>query len=137
EPAARPDRPHIAALPSSIVFGADFSPDGGLLAVGCYDKTILVYDARTGAARSTLVGHSERVWSVAYSPDGRTLASCSGEYSRPDVPGEVMLWDAQTGKKQLSLSGHQGLVFAVAWSPDSKTLATASWDQTVRLWDPA
>jgi dipeptidyl aminopeptidase/acylaminoacyl peptidase len=130
-------RVRITALPRSIVFAAAFSRDGKLLALACYDKTILVYDAVTGEQGHILRGHSERVWSVAFAPDGKSLVSGSGEYGRPTDPGEVKVWDLRTGKARASLRGHKGLVFGVAFSPDGKTVASASWDATVRFWDPA
>ena len=68
---------------------------------------------------------------MAFSPDGKTLASGS-----PD--GTVRLWDLATSRPiGAPLTGHTGLVTSVAFSPDGKTLATGSADDTVRLWDVA
>jgi len=66
---------------------------------------------------------------VAFSPDGKTLATASSD-SRAGI------WHASSGK-QLARLTHEGYVYAVAFSPDGKTLATASWDNTARLWDVA
>ena len=73
---------------------------------------------------------------VAFSPDGRRLASVGGLLSvHPDE--EVKVWDAQTGQEILSLPGHVGGLRSVAFSPDGRRLASAGLDQTVKLWDAA
>lgn len=72
-------------------------------------------------------GHISCVSEVAFSPDGKTLASGSWDNS-------VKLWDVASGQEVKSLEGHTGWVWSVAFSPDGKTLASGSGDKTIRLW---
>jgi WD40 repeat protein len=121
--------------PHSPILGAAFTPGSETLAVACDDGAIVVWDLAASSPRTVLLQHTSRVWCVAFSPDGRFMASAGGSWSEANRPGELKLWDAVTGQLLASLTGHTGPVFSVAFSPDNTALISAGWDRTVRLWD--
>ncbi|KDN60483.1 hypothetical protein CSUB01_06043 [Colletotrichum sublineola] len=69
-------------------------------------------------------------YSVAFSPDGRQLASASGDET-------VKVWDTATGRCQQTLEGHGDSVYSMAFLSDGRQLASASYDDTVKIWDTA
>ena len=162
-------RGHAHALSSTDwVLSVAWSPYGTHIASGSTDETARVWDAITGEdiftfrdhvhdmldwRRNSLVGW---VLSVAWSPDGKRIASASGGYGRAfwrlfDAPGldmaydkRVLVWDALTGsnvstyesREDRKKEGHTKSVTAVTWSPDGRRIASASRDNTVQIWNP-
>ena len=110
------------------VFDAAWSPDGGTLATASADKTIRLWNARTGEPESSLIGHKAGVLEADFSPDGKRLASAGAD-------NQVIVWNLTTGQPEQTLSGHTGFVWDVEFDPGGTRLATASGDATVRLWD--
>ena len=124
------------------VYSVAFSTDGKTLASGSDDNTVRLWSVDTGETQRILTAHAgefegvdnghssvEGVKSVAFSPDGETLASGGGD-------NVIHLWAIGTGKRKMTLVGHTHWVFSLAFSPDGKTLASGSVDSDIRLWDP-
>jgi hypothetical protein len=86
------------------------------------------WHAASGREWLTLRGHAREVNSVAWSPDGRRLATGSSDCT-------AKMWDVAGGRDPLNLQGHTGVVRSVAWSPDGARLATGSDDGTTKVWE--
>jgi WD40 repeat protein len=148
--AAGPYPPKIRGYQGDIadVRGLAWSPDGTRIA-SCGTKPIVlfasnggvrIWDAATGQRVLTYTGHSSSVdlWALAWSPDGRYLASGGSDQV-------VRVWDARTGEDLVTYYGHVNqppiyesadpyTITTIAWSPDSTRLATGAFNGPVRVW---
>jgi len=101
-----------------------------LLLGGCGHDEDMPGCLQVACLERTLAGHAQRVAALAFSPEGRTLATGSTDRT-------LRTWDVATGAMQRTLEGHAGSVLAVAFSPDGALLASGSEDATIRLWRTA
>jgi len=113
---------------TSYVRTCAVSPDGSFVVSASVDKTLKIWDAKTGRERATLEGHTREVFVCAVSPDGSFVVSASNDKT-------LKIWDAKTGQERATLRGHTDRVSACAVSPDGSFVVSASNDQTLKLWD--
>lgn len=116
-----------AALDTDINCFA-LSADSSTLATGSWRGELNLWDVANGTHKAEFLGHLSNIASIAFSPDGKTLASGGDD--------KLYLWDIASGARKLSITGHTDGVYSIAFSPDSKTLASGSSEQ-IRLWDIA
>ncbi len=130
---------HILDRQASPVLTVAYSPDGTQFAsaggnilgntTGTDDNAIHIWDATSHTEISSLNGHTLYVTSIVYSPDGKFLASGSGDHT-------IRLWDTATDATIRTIQPQNpGLYLALAFSPDGKTLASGGDDGTITLWD--
>lgn len=116
------------------LFSLEFSPpDGRSLAIAGVEVPSLnawaqVLETSSLGVRNEFSGHSRRLSCLAFSPDGRQLATAAAD-------GQAKVWLADPWPPYLSLAGHDQPVSTVAFSPDGHFLATGSLDQTAKIWD--
>ena len=110
-----------------------FSPDGKTLAVSGYREVVL-HNAQDGAITARLVGLSERLNSIVFSPDGGSLIAAGGTPARF---GEVQVWDVGGAKLKRSITVTTDTVFGLSLSPDGKEIAIGASDNSVRLIEAA
>jgi len=110
---------------SDTVWSATFSPDGNLIASASDDETIRLWQVSSGQCLKTLQDAADGP-SVAFSPDGRIIASSCNQIIR--------LWRVDTGQCFKTLQGHSNRIWSVSFSPDGSIIASGGEDQTIRLW---
>ncbi|HEX9068233.1 MAG TPA: hypothetical protein VF807_05650, partial [Ktedonobacterales bacterium] len=105
------------------------------------DGSVQVWDPTTGATALTYKDHHAPVWAVAWSPDGKRIASGTGEAGAQGpnyVNNGVRVWDATTGQTLVTFTAHaKNQVYALAWSPDGSQIVSSGDDGTSYVWDAA
>lgn len=114
----------------STVTAVAVFPDRQHMITGSKDKTLRLWDLKTGVVLKKMVGHSNGVRALAVSLDGQLLASGDGS-------GEVITWDRESlaWVTQASIKAHSSLIYTLNFSPDGTVLATGSSDSTTKLWN--
>jgi WD40 repeat protein len=114
-----------------VLTALDFSPDDSLLAASGYHETLL-FKADGSELVARLIGQSERIESVAFSPDGKSLAVTGGS---PGRLGELQVWDVESRKLKYSLPLTYDTVYGASWSHDGSKIAFGCADNTLRAID--
>ena len=106
------------------------------------DATIRIWDLPAGREVATLPGHEDAISGLAFSPDGRLLASYSGDrpsrrYVLEPEPRDctIRVWDVGTRRELRRFEGHRGAVNAVVFTPDGRSIVSGSEDATAMIWD--
>ncbi|KAG5879662.1 hypothetical protein JTB14_021465 [Gonioctena quinquepunctata] len=110
-----------------LVNDVKFSPDGRILASASFDKSIKLWESKTGKFICTLRGHVQSVYMVSFSADSRLMVSGSADST-------LKLWNLKTKKLEIDLPGHADEIYAVDWSTDGLKVASGGKDKVLRLW---
>lgn len=110
-----------------LINDVKFSPDMRYLASASFDKSIRLWDGRTGKFVATLRGHVQRVYQLAWSADSRLLASASADST-------CKVWAIGSKKLLQDLPGHSDEVYATDWSPDGELVASGGKDKILKVW---
>ena len=109
-----------------------FTQDGARFASGGWGGTVRIWETASGKMLGEIPSGGDRVFALAFSPDGRHLAA--GTNASPDY---IKIWDARTGQLEKRLPGHRDAVLSLVYSRDGQELLSGSYDNTARIWDVA
>ena len=127
-----PDKKPVQAAHMSIVESLAYSPDGKYVASGSFQE-IKLWDVQTGEIKARITGLVDRVVTLAFTSDGKTLAAGGGAATED---GELKLYEIPSGKLIIDIkSAHSDTVFGVCFSPDDKMLASCGADKFVKVWE--
>jgi WD40 repeat protein len=115
---------------NSPIHSLQFSPDDSCLATGSNDRTVKLWEVRTGELITEMTEHANIVFGIAFHPKGDRLASASAD-------GTVKIWEIPTGKHRLTLKGSTSGMQCVAFSPDGQSLVAGATDGTIFIWRAA
>jgi len=111
----------------ALIIQIAFSPDGFYFVSASFDKSIKLWEGKTGKFITSFRGHVASVYQVAWSADSRLLVSGSKDTT-------LKIWDVEKKKMMFDLPGHADEVYAVDWSPDGERVASGSKDHRLRIW---
>lgn len=124
------NNPPVYPRPVSVT-SLDFSKDGKLLAVSGFNEVLLI-NPSDGKIEKRLIGLSERIETVRFSPDGKSLAVAAGT---PAQSGEIQVWDVASGRLVTSIPVGYDTIYGASWSPDGTKIAVGCGDNSLRAFD--
>jgi ribosome assembly protein 4 len=110
-----------------LINDVKFSPDGRLIASASFDKSVKLWDGKTGKFVGTLRGHISAVYQISWSSDSKLICSCSKDST-------LKVWNVKSMKLLTDLPGHADEVFSVDWSTDGERVASGGRDRVLKMW---
>lgn len=104
-----------------------FSPDGRIIASASFDKSIKLWEGKSGKYLASLRGHVQAVYQIAWSADSRLLVSGSADST-------LKIWNVSKRELAMDLPGHADEVYAVDWSPDGQRVCSGGKDKVLKMW---
>lgn len=110
-----------------LIIQVAFSPDAFYIASASFDKSVKLWEGKTGKFITSFRGHVSSVYQVSWSADSRMLVSGSKDTT-------LKVWDVEKRKMMFDLPGHSDEVYCLKWSPDGLRVASGSKDKIMRIW---